>query len=78
MGQLLRTAERMKGLMDEVLNGTSEQTAGIKLVSESLQNLDQQTQQNAALVEQTAAAATALREQAVGLAGRVAKFKLPG
>ncbi|PZP29102.1 MAG: hypothetical protein DI603_17985 [Roseateles depolymerans] len=77
MGGLLSTAERMKGLMSEVLNGTAEQNAGIKLVSESLQTLDQQTQQNAALVEQTAAAATTLREQAVGLADRVARFKLP-
>jgi methyl-accepting chemotaxis protein len=35
------------------------------------------TQQNAALVEQTAAAASALKDQAIGLAGEVARFKLP-
>jgi methyl-accepting chemotaxis protein len=39
--------------------------------------LDQMTQQNAALVEETASAASSLRDQAIGLAGEVAKFKLP-
>ncbi|CAN5921070.1 hypothetical protein BH11PSE8_BH11PSE8_43530 [soil metagenome] len=77
MGELVATAQRMKTLMSEVLNGTSEQSAGIKLVGSSLQALDQQTQQNAALVEETAAAASSLHDQAIALADRVARFKLP-
>jgi len=77
MGELVSTAERMKSLMAQVLSGTSEQSSGIKLVGESLQTLDQQTQQNAALVEQTAAAASSLHDQAIAMAERVARFKLP-
>jgi methyl-accepting chemotaxis protein len=77
MGELVTTAEQMKSLMVQVLTGTSEQSAGIKLVGESLQALDQQTQQNAALVEETAAAAASLHDQAIALSERVAQFKLP-
>jgi methyl-accepting chemotaxis protein len=77
MGELVSTAEEMKALMARVLGGASEQTSGIRLVGDSLQTLDQQTQQNAALVEQTAAAASSLRDQSVALADRVARFKLP-
>jgi len=77
MGELVSTADEMKALMARVLGSTSEQTSGIRLVGESLQTLDQQTQQNAALVEETAAAARSLRDQAVALADRVARFKLP-
>ncbi len=42
-----------------------------------MQQLDTVTQQNAALVEQTAAAAGSLNDQAVSLSGEVAQFKLP-
>jgi methyl-accepting chemotaxis protein len=42
-----------------------------------VQQLDTVTQQNAALVEQTAAAAGSLNDQAVSLSGEVAQFKLP-
>ncbi|MES2187150.1 MAG: methyl-accepting chemotaxis protein [Pseudomonadota bacterium] len=77
MDELVGTAERMKSLMAEVLTGSSEQAAGVRLVGDALQTLDQQTQQNAALVEQTAAAAGALHDQANALAARVARFRLP-
>lgn len=77
MSELVATAERMKKLMVEVISGTSEQSAGIRLVGDALQALDQQTQQNAALVEQTAASARGLHDQAVGLAKGVSKFRLP-
>ena len=46
-------------------------------MGDSLQTLDQQTQANAALVEETAAAASSLHDQAVALFERVARFKLP-
>jgi methyl-accepting chemotaxis protein len=74
--QLMASAERMKALMAEVLRGASEQTAGVQQVEQALQLLDQQTQQNAALVEQTAAASGSLRDQALGLASSVSRFKL--
>lgn len=63
--------------LDKMLAGASEQSAGVQQVGESLQALDQQTQQNAALVEQTAAAASSLRDPAVSLVERVARFQLP-
>jgi methyl-accepting chemotaxis protein len=77
MGEMVSTAEQMKSLMLQVLTGTSEQSAGIKMVGDSLQTLDQQTQANAALVEETAAAASSLHDQAIALSERVARFKLP-
>jgi methyl-accepting chemotaxis protein len=54
-----------------------EQSQGIGQVSEAVQELDRATQQNAALVEETAAGATALREQAARLAREVARFQVP-
>jgi methyl-accepting chemotaxis protein len=75
--QLVGSAERMKSLMAEVLRAAGEQSSGVQMIGESLQTLDRQTQQNAALVEQTAAAAGSLRDQAVALADRVARFQLP-
>ena len=77
MNALVHKADRMKGLMADILTSTQEQSAGVRQVGGSIQLLDQQTQQNAALVEQTAAAATSLRDQAHALASRVARFRIP-
>ena len=54
-----------------------EQTSGIGQVNQDVAQLDRTTQQNSALVEQTAAAAASLKEQAVKLAEEVSRFKLP-
>jgi methyl-accepting chemotaxis protein len=64
-------------LLAEVLNGAREQTAGVTQSAQAVQTLDGATQQNAALVEQTAAAADSLKDQAVRLTERVSRFKLP-
>ena len=77
MSELVTKAERMKGLMREIFDSTTEQSAGVRQVGSSIQALDQQTQQNAALVEQTAAAAAGLHAQAIALADRVSRFRLP-
>jgi methyl-accepting chemotaxis protein len=77
MHQLLGTAGRMRTLMVEIAHGALEQNQGIGQIGESIQKLDQQTQQNAALVEQTAAAAGSLHDSALALASRVAQFKMP-
>ncbi|MBW8759988.1 MAG: chemotaxis protein, partial [Burkholderiales bacterium] len=53
-----------------------EQSQGIAQVNGTVTELDQMTQQNAALVEESAAAAQSLKEQAVRLAGLVSSFKL--
>lgn len=52
------------------------QSSGVSQVGASVNELDQMTQQNATLVEQTAAASSALKDQA--LAAEVARFRLPG
>ena len=52
------------------------QTEGIQQVNTAVASIDQGTQQNAALVEQSAAAAESLKQQAAGLLGLVAAFKL--
>jgi len=77
MSAIVANAGRMRGLMEEILVSTQEQSAGVRQVGGSIQTLDQQTQQNAALVEQTAAAASSLHDQANALAQRVAQFRLP-
>jgi methyl-accepting chemotaxis protein len=75
--EIVSSASRVRELLAEVANGAREQTAGIAQSAKAVQQLDTVTQQNAALVEQTAAAAGSLNDQAVSLSGEVAQFKLP-
>ncbi len=75
--EIVGSSRRMRELLEIVATGAREQTTGIGQSSLAVQELDTATQQNAALVEQTAAAAQSLNDQAVGLAGEVAQFKLP-
>jgi methyl-accepting chemotaxis protein len=63
-------------MVAEISLAAREQRSGIAQVSDSVNQLDQMTQQNAALVEQSAAAAASLRQQADGLAGIVSAFRL--
>jgi methyl-accepting chemotaxis protein len=67
----------MNNLLSEISTAAAEQSDGVNEVGMAVTDLDRMTQQNAALVEQTAAAASALQDQAVGLATEVARFKLP-
>ncbi len=67
----------MRSLLAEISTASSEQSNGVTQVGAAVQDLDNMTQQNAALVEQTAAAASSLRDQALDLANEVARFKLP-
>jgi methyl-accepting chemotaxis protein len=76
MAELVTNAQRINGLLAEVSQAATEQSAGVSSVGASVQRLDQMTQQNAALVEQTAAAASSLRDQAVDLAGEVASVQV--
>jgi methyl-accepting chemotaxis protein len=59
-----------------VSQGAREESEGLGQLGQAVHDLDHLTQQNAALVEQTAAAAAALRDQAGGLASEVARFRL--
>ena len=77
MTELVDNAKRMNDLLREISTAAAEQSNGVAQVGLSVQQLDHMTQQNAALVEQTAAAASSLNNQAVDLADQVAMFRLP-
>ena len=76
IGEVVANANRIADLMREIATATQEQTAGVAQVSTSVYDLDQATQQNAALVEETAAASSSLSEQAQRLADEISFFKL--
>jgi methyl-accepting chemotaxis protein len=73
---IVANASRIDSLMAEIATATREQTSGVGQVGAAVSDLDRATQQNAALVEQTAASATALSEQARALATEVGFFRL--
>ncbi len=68
--------QRVSQLMGEVASGSSEQSQGIAQVNQAVTVLDQATQQNAALVEESSAAASSLRDQAERLQAAVGTFRL--
>ena len=76
MEDIVQSVQRVTDMMSEITAASTEQSVGIGQVNEAVGNLDQMTQQNAALVEESAAAAQSLREQAEQLAQVVAAFKL--
>jgi methyl-accepting chemotaxis protein len=76
MQDIVEQVQRVTTLIGEISSATSEQTAGIGMVSEAVTQLDSATQQNAALVEESAAAAAALRAQADELVRTVSRFKV--
>jgi methyl-accepting chemotaxis protein len=69
---------KVSALIAEISDASSSQSDGIEQVGSAVTLLDQMTQQNAALVEQSAAAAESLKEQSARLAELVTRFKLPG
>jgi methyl-accepting chemotaxis protein len=76
MEQVVASIQRVTDIMGEITAASNEQTAGIEQVNQAITEMDGVTQQNAALVEQAAAAAEALQEQAGSLAQVVSIFKL--
>jgi methyl-accepting chemotaxis protein len=76
MDDIVAQVKRVADLIAEISSATIEQTSGIGQVSDAVTQLDQVTQQNAALVEQSAAAADSLQQQASRLADVVAVFRL--
>jgi methyl-accepting chemotaxis protein len=63
-------------IMAEITAASQEQTSGIEQINQAITQMDQVTQQNAALVEEAAAAAQSLQEQASGLSQVVSVFRL--
>jgi methyl-accepting chemotaxis protein len=76
MTEVVASIQRVSTIMAEISTASNEQTAGVTQVGEAVTNMDQTTQQNAALVEEMAAAATNLRMQAQELVRAVSVFKL--
>ena len=76
MTELVSNATQINTLLGEISVATSEQSRGVEEVVKAIHQLDAHTQQNAALVEETSAAAGALSEQAIGLTGEIARFRV--
>ncbi len=76
MNEIVARVRRVQDLIGEISAATAEQTREIGAVNRSVSTLDQATQNNAALVEESAAAARSLEEQARRLAGAVSAFRL--
>jgi len=76
MREIVGQVQRVTDLISEISSAAMEQSSGIGQVNEAVTQMDQGTQQNAALVEQSAAAAASLREQAEQLTAAVAVFRL--
>ena len=76
MGEIMGSVQRVGDIIGEITAAASEQAGGIGQVNQAVSQLDQMTQQNAALVEESAAAAHSLREQAARLAAAVQVFRL--
>jgi methyl-accepting chemotaxis protein len=76
MDEVVNSIGRVNAIMSEIMAASSEQITGIEQVNTAVVEIDNGTQQNAALVEQAAAAAEAMRQQASKLAELVSVFKL--
>ena len=76
MEEVVASIRRVADIMGEISAATGEQTLGIEQINEAVSQMDQTTQQNAALVEEAAAASDTLQRQAADLAAAVRVFKL--
>ncbi|MFZ5520380.1 MAG: methyl-accepting chemotaxis protein [Pseudomonadota bacterium] len=76
MQDVVTSVRRVADIVSEIAAATREQATGVGQVSEAVVDMDQATQQNAALVEQSAAAAESLRDQAAQLVCAVDVFRL--
>ena len=78
MDEIVGSVQRVGDIIGDIAASASEQSTRISQVNQDVMALDQMTQQNAALVEESAAASQSMRQQAQGLEASVAVFKLSG
>ena len=78
MTEIVSSVRRVSDIIAEITASSAEQSDNIGQISQSVTQLDQMTQQNAALVEESTAASESLREQAHHLNSAVSQFKLQG
>jgi methyl-accepting chemotaxis protein len=76
MGEIVASVQRVTDIIGEISAAAAEQSSGIATVNGAVTQLDQMTQQNAALVEESAAAAESLNEQAQRLSASMLVFRL--
>jgi len=76
MAEVVASVRRVTDIVGEISSASQEQSDGIEQVNQAITLMDEATQQNAALVEQAAAAAQSMQDQAVELAQVVSIFKL--
>jgi len=75
MGDIVSSIQRVTDIMGEITSASQEQTMGIEQINMAIAQMDEVTQQNAALVEEAAAASQSMQEQAGNLAAVVSFFK---
>jgi methyl-accepting chemotaxis protein-1 (serine sensor receptor) len=78
MTEVVAAIRRVTDIVGEISAASTEQSLGVSQVGEAITQMDQATQQNAALVEESAAAADSLKHQAQQLVDAVAVFRLSG
>jgi len=76
MNEIVASVRRVNDIIGEIGAATREQSDGIDQINAAVSQLDQMTQQNAALVEEAASAAESLKDQSTRLAGAVNVFRL--
>ena len=76
MDEIVNSIKRVTDIVGEISSASAEQASGVALVGQAVTEMDRGTQQNAALVEQSAAAADSLRQKAAQLVAAVAVFRL--
>ena len=77
MHEIVASVQRVSDIIAEISRAADEQSRGIGQISDAVTDLDRVTQQNAALVEQSSAAAEHLRAQASTLNQVVESFRIP-
>ncbi|MBX3618770.1 MAG: HAMP domain-containing protein [Rhizobacter sp.] len=76
MGDIVASTQRVAAIVAEISTASDEQSSGVAQIGQAVMQLDQATQQNAALVEESAAAAESLKQQSVALVRAVSVFRL--
>ncbi len=76
MAEIVTSVKRVTDIMGEISAASAEQSSGIEQVNATVTQMDEVTQQNAALVEEASASARALEDQASALSGAVSRFRL--
>lgn len=76
MNKIVTAVKQVTDIMSEIAAASAEQSSGIEQVNIAITQMDEVTQQNAALVEEAAAASSSMQDQAANLASTVAVFKL--